>query len=240
MGLSLNMKSIVEIESLYKGKDFHQTLSRASFESMCISEFDRVMIPIKDVLKRSRLKRENVDEIILVGGSSKIPAVKQRLKQFFQNKELLSSLDPETVIAIGTSSYAESLNLSKGLKNNQLQMFKINSCSIGIEIIGGMMYKVIQQNQQIPCKVITYFTTCEDDQEKCLIKICKGDKLFVKENKILGKFWIKQLPNSPRAYLKIQLTFQLKEDGILDLTVREKISGLKQRFKVDNSKTKFK
>lgn len=239
--LSLSMKSIVEIESLYEGKDFHQILSRACFESMCISEFDRIIIPIKDILKRSQLNRKNIDQIILVGGSSKIPAVKERLKQFFPNKQLLCNLDPETVIAMGASSYAENLNFSKKeLKNNQIKMFKIIFCSIGIEIGDGMMYKIIQKNQQIPCKITSYFTTCEDNQKKCLFKIYKGENFFVKDNKILGKFWIKQLPSRPRSYLKIQMTFQLTENGILDLVICEKTSGLKQKFKIENLKERFK
>jgi len=156
------------------------------------------------------------------------------------DKKILCHLDPETVVAIGASVYAETLNSSKiELKDNHMKKHKINKCSIGIEIVDGIMYKIIQKNQQIPCEITTLLTTCEDEQKKCLIKIYKGENFFVKDNKIIGKFWVKQLPDRPRSYLKIQITFQLTENGTLYLLVYEKISGLKQKFRVDSGKDDY-
>jgi len=234
--LSTSPKATVEVDSLCEGVDFHASLSRAKFESVCSREFRRCLVPVEEVLRNSNLNKEDIDEIILVGGSSKMPKVQKLLKTFFDGKPLRTSVDPDEAVAFGATAYAHTLT-NKGIEEEEdMIIVDVLPISIGIECQGGMMCKIIPRNQTLPCEASMDFTTIDDCQRMVLIKVYEGERATVKDNRMLGKFWIKGLADLPRGVPKIELTFKVNEDGILNVVAREKTSGIKKQYQIQSSK----
>lgn len=234
--LSVSLKASLESDSLYDGLDFHTVLGRAKFEMLCNSLFKRCLIPLQDVLNASGLEKEEIDEVILVGGASKMPKIKKLLSTFFNGKELKTSIDPDEAVAFGATAFAASLAVKEEVEVDTFDLIDVLPISIGIETADGIMCKVIQRNQKIPCEASMTFTTYEDGQRRVLIKIYEGERIYVKDNKRIGKFWIKGIPDMPRGVPQICILFRVNEDCVLEIVAKEKKSGKKLEYTIDRSK----
>jgi len=231
--LSSTTKANIEIDSLFEGTDFNTTITRARFEDLCGDYFRETLIPVEKVLKDSGISKSQIDEVVLVGGSTRIPKVQQLLKEFFNDKELCKSVNPDEAVAYGAAVQADILS-GKSTSTNDILLIDVAPLSLGIETSGEVMTKIIERNSTIPCNKSQTFSTFQDNQPAVTIQIYEGERTLTKDNHKLGTFNLTGIPPAPRGVPQIEVTFDMDANGILKVEASDKKTGNKNNIEISN------
>jgi len=234
--LSSSTQATVEIDSLLDGIDFSSTITRARFESLCGDYFRKTLEPVEQVLRDAKLSKSEIHEIVLVGGSTRIPKVQELIKQFFGGKEPCKSINPDEAVAYGAAVQAAILSGDSSEETSKILLLDVAPLSLGIETAGGVMTVLIPRNTTVPCKKQQIFSTYADNQPGVLIQVYEGERTRTKDNNILGKFELSGIPPAPRGVPQIEVTFDVDANGILNVSAEEKSTGKKQKITITNDK----
>jgi len=234
--LSTAHQTKLEIESLYDGQDFSETLTRAKFEELNMDLFRSTLKPVKKVLEDADMSKKDIDEIVLVGGSTRIPKVSQLVKEFFNGKEPSRGVNPDEAVAYGAAVQACILSGgSCGASADQMVLLDVNPLSFGIETVGGVMSKIIERNTVIPTKKTQIFSTAADNQETVTIKVYEGERPMTKDNHLLGSFDLTGIPPAARGVPQIEVSFQVDANGILQVSAKDKGTAKENSITITNN-----
>ena len=237
--LSSSSVANIEIDSLFDGKDLSTSLTRAKYESLCSDIFQRTMVPVEQVLKDSGYSKDEIHEIVLVGGSTRIPKIQELLSSFFNGKELNRTINPDEAVAYGAAVQAAILSGNSDDKLDGLLLLDVTPLSLGVETAGEVMTAIIPRGSTVPIKKTQVFSTAADNQPGCTICVFEGERKFTKDCNQLGKFDLRGIPPMPRGMPQIEITYEVDVNGILNVSACEKSSGKSEKITIQNESSRL-